>query len=170
MGGADVIRQALRAGHVEELSISIAPVVLGGGKRLFHDFDEPRAPAPAPVTVRDAHHLSRRALSGSGPRWESQSPGRVRWLPSDNWWPAATWNPVLPSWAPRWDPALTGRRASADARSGHVLCRHGRGCCGTRTQRSRRHRVFNYDWHVGVRELESLVGLPLRAFSGTMHG
>jgi dihydrofolate reductase len=41
MGGADIIRQALRAGHVEELSISIAPVVLGGGKRLFHDFDEP---------------------------------------------------------------------------------------------------------------------------------
>jgi dihydrofolate reductase len=40
MGGADVIRQALRAGHVEELSISIAPVVLGGGKRLFDHFDE----------------------------------------------------------------------------------------------------------------------------------
>jgi dihydrofolate reductase len=40
MGGADVLRQALRAGHVEELSISIAPVVLGGGKRLFQDFDE----------------------------------------------------------------------------------------------------------------------------------
>lgn len=40
MGGADVIRQALRAGHVEELSISIAPIVLGGGKRLFEGFDE----------------------------------------------------------------------------------------------------------------------------------
>jgi dihydrofolate reductase len=40
MGGADIIRQALRAGYVEELSISIAPVVLGDGKRLFHDFDE----------------------------------------------------------------------------------------------------------------------------------
>ena len=40
MGGADVIRQALRAGHVEELSISIAPVVLGAGKRLFDDFDQ----------------------------------------------------------------------------------------------------------------------------------
>jgi dihydrofolate reductase len=39
MGGADVIRQALRAGHVEELSISIAPVVLGGGKRLFDGFE-----------------------------------------------------------------------------------------------------------------------------------
>jgi dihydrofolate reductase len=40
MGGADVIRQALRAGHVEELSISIAPIVLGSGKRLFDDFEE----------------------------------------------------------------------------------------------------------------------------------
>ena len=40
MGGEDIIRQALRTGHVEELTISIAPVVLGGGKRLFHDFDE----------------------------------------------------------------------------------------------------------------------------------
>ena len=39
-GGADVIRQALRAGQVEELTISIAPVVLGGGKRLFGGFDE----------------------------------------------------------------------------------------------------------------------------------
>ena len=38
MGGADLIRQALRAGHVEELSITIAPVVLGGGKRLFEGF------------------------------------------------------------------------------------------------------------------------------------
>jgi dihydrofolate reductase len=39
-GGADVIRQALQAGYVEELSISIAPVILGGGKRLF-DGSEP---------------------------------------------------------------------------------------------------------------------------------
>jgi dihydrofolate reductase len=40
MGGADLIRQALRAGLVEELWISVAPVVLGGGKRLFEGFDE----------------------------------------------------------------------------------------------------------------------------------
>lgn len=40
MGGADVIRQALRAGYIEELSISVAPVVLGGGKRLFDGFTE----------------------------------------------------------------------------------------------------------------------------------
>jgi dihydrofolate reductase len=41
MGGANVIRQALRAGHIEELSISIAPVVLGAGKRLFEEFNVP---------------------------------------------------------------------------------------------------------------------------------
>jgi dihydrofolate reductase len=40
MGGADVIRQALRAGLVEELTIIVAPVVLGGGKRLFEGFDQ----------------------------------------------------------------------------------------------------------------------------------
>ena len=38
MGGADVIRQALEAGLVDELSIVIAPVILGGGKRLFEGF------------------------------------------------------------------------------------------------------------------------------------
>jgi dihydrofolate reductase len=38
MGGADVIRQALEAGLVDELSIIVAPVVLGGGKRLFEGF------------------------------------------------------------------------------------------------------------------------------------
>jgi dihydrofolate reductase len=38
MGGAEVIRQALEAGIVDELSIIIAPVVLGGGKRLFEGF------------------------------------------------------------------------------------------------------------------------------------
>jgi dihydrofolate reductase len=40
MGGANVIRRALRGGYVEALSITIAPVVLGGGKRLFDDFEQ----------------------------------------------------------------------------------------------------------------------------------
>jgi dihydrofolate reductase len=39
-GGADVIRQALAAGLVDELSIIVAPVVLGAGKRLFDGFDQ----------------------------------------------------------------------------------------------------------------------------------
>ena len=38
MGGADVIRQALEADLVDELTIIVAPVVLGGGKRLFEGF------------------------------------------------------------------------------------------------------------------------------------
>lgn len=38
MGGADVIRQGLAAGLVDELTVIIAPVVLGGGKRLFEGF------------------------------------------------------------------------------------------------------------------------------------
>jgi dihydrofolate reductase len=38
MGGGDVIRQALEADLVDELSIIIAPVILGGGKRLFEGF------------------------------------------------------------------------------------------------------------------------------------
>ena len=38
MGGAEVIRQALAGGHVDELTIIVAPVVLGAGKRLFDGF------------------------------------------------------------------------------------------------------------------------------------
>ena len=42
-GGADVIRQALAAGLVDELALTTAPVILGAGKRLFdgfhHDLD-----------------------------------------------------------------------------------------------------------------------------------
>ena len=38
MGGADTIRQALEAGLVDQLTIIVAPVILGGGKRLFEGF------------------------------------------------------------------------------------------------------------------------------------
>ena len=40
MGGAQIIRQALEAGIVDELSIIIAPVALGAGKRLFDGFSQ----------------------------------------------------------------------------------------------------------------------------------
>ncbi len=39
VGGADLIRQALAGGFVDELSISTAPVILGRGKRLFERFE-----------------------------------------------------------------------------------------------------------------------------------
>ncbi|MBV8301771.1 MAG: dihydrofolate reductase family protein [Candidatus Dormibacteraeota bacterium] len=35
MGGGDVLRQSLDAGIVDQLTLTIAPVLLGGGKRLF---------------------------------------------------------------------------------------------------------------------------------------
>jgi len=38
MGGGDVIRQALAAGLVDELTVIVAPVLLGAGKRLFEGF------------------------------------------------------------------------------------------------------------------------------------
>jgi dihydrofolate reductase len=63
MGGADVIRQALRAGLVEELSITIAPVVLGGGKRLFDGFSESLTLEPISVLHSQlATHLSYRVI------------------------------------------------------------------------------------------------------------
>jgi dihydrofolate reductase len=40
MGGAEIIRQALAAAIVDELTIIVAPVVLGGGKRLFEGFSQ----------------------------------------------------------------------------------------------------------------------------------
>jgi dihydrofolate reductase len=38
-GGASVIRQYLRAGLLDEIEISLAPVLLGEGERLFADLD-----------------------------------------------------------------------------------------------------------------------------------
>lgn len=40
-GGADVIQQYLSMGVVEELEIALAPVLFGGGRRLFENLGEP---------------------------------------------------------------------------------------------------------------------------------
>ena len=40
-GGADVIQQYLSMGVVEELEIALAPVLFGGGRRLFENLPEP---------------------------------------------------------------------------------------------------------------------------------
>ncbi len=39
-GGANVIQQYLRLGVIEELEIALAPVIFGGGQRLFEDVSE----------------------------------------------------------------------------------------------------------------------------------
>jgi dihydrofolate reductase len=40
-GGADVIQQYLNMGVVDELEIALAPVLFGGGRRLFENLPEP---------------------------------------------------------------------------------------------------------------------------------
>lgn len=40
-GGADVIQQYLNLGVIEELEIALAPVLFGGGRRLFENLHEP---------------------------------------------------------------------------------------------------------------------------------
>jgi dihydrofolate reductase len=40
-GGADVIQQYLNQGAVDELEIALAPVLFGGGRRLFENLREP---------------------------------------------------------------------------------------------------------------------------------
>jgi dihydrofolate reductase len=50
-GGADVIRQALAASEVDTLVISVAPVILGAGKRLFDGFDK-----DIDLRIRSVHH------------------------------------------------------------------------------------------------------------------
>lgn len=64
MGGANVIRQALVAGYVDELSISIAPITLGAGKRLFEGFDEalmlePLRVRQSPFATHITYHVVR---------------------------------------------------------------------------------------------------------------
>ncbi|MFM9269078.1 dihydrofolate reductase family protein [Halomonas elongata] len=40
-GGADVIRQYLNLGVVDELEVALAPVFFGDGRRLFDNLSEP---------------------------------------------------------------------------------------------------------------------------------
>jgi dihydrofolate reductase len=63
MGGADIIRQALQGGYVEELSISVAPVLLGARKRLFEGFDAPLSLEPIRVLQSPfATHITYRVV------------------------------------------------------------------------------------------------------------
>jgi dihydrofolate reductase len=58
-GGADVIQQYLGLGVVEELEIALAPVLFGGGRRLFENLHEPlpRFRLDKVVASPDATHL-----------------------------------------------------------------------------------------------------------------
>lgn len=66
MGGAETIRGALAAGLIDEITVIIAPVVLGAGKRLFHGFTQSLVLEPLEVHQSPfATFLSYRVLGES---------------------------------------------------------------------------------------------------------
>jgi dihydrofolate reductase len=63
-GGADACQQYLRAGHVDELQIHVAPVILGGGRRLLEALDPDTELEPTRVVgSHDVTHLGYRVGS-----------------------------------------------------------------------------------------------------------
>ena len=64
MGGADIIRQALDDDLVDEMWISVAPITLGDGKRLFDGFTkqidlEPIGVRQSPFATHIAYRIKR---------------------------------------------------------------------------------------------------------------
>lgn len=51
VGGADVIQQALAAGLVDDVTIHVAPILLGAGRRLFDHLGGPVTLAPTGVVA-----------------------------------------------------------------------------------------------------------------------
>jgi hypothetical protein len=58
-GGADLIQQHLKMGAIDELEIALAPVLFGGGRRLFENLHEPvpQFRIDGVVSTPDATHL-----------------------------------------------------------------------------------------------------------------
>jgi dihydrofolate reductase len=65
-GGASVAQQALAAGLLDELQIHIAPLLLGGGVRLFEGFDAARVGLEQTRAVEGQNiaHITYRAAAG----------------------------------------------------------------------------------------------------------
>ena len=64
-GGADVAQQYLRAGLLDELQIHVAPVLLGGGTRLFEDVggEPPKLECTRVIESPAAAHLRYRVVN-----------------------------------------------------------------------------------------------------------
>jgi len=63
-GGADAIRQYLRAGAVDELTLHVAPVLMGGGLPLFEGFglDDLKFEQEAVASSAKATHITYRVV------------------------------------------------------------------------------------------------------------
>jgi dihydrofolate reductase len=62
-GGARVAQQYLAAGLVDELLLHVAPLMLGGGVRLFEDAGEPSLECAQVIASPKATHLRYRVVS-----------------------------------------------------------------------------------------------------------
>jgi dihydrofolate reductase len=62
-GGASAVRQALQGGHLDELVLDIAPVLLGRGERIFDDVAdfaaEPVEVATSPLATHVVYRITR---------------------------------------------------------------------------------------------------------------
>ena len=107
MGGADVIRQALAAGLVDELTIIVAPVVARRRQAAVRWVHRARARAPgrAPVAVRDVHRVPGAPVVRLRPGG-ARPPGRDRSSPCGR--RRSGWSRGRP--APRRRIAVTGER------------------------------------------------------------
>lgn len=68
MGGADLLRQYLAAGFVEEFTLTIAPLLLGAGKRLFEGIERTDIDFERTAVIESpyATHLQYRTRIGGG--------------------------------------------------------------------------------------------------------
>ncbi len=62
VGGASTAQQCLNAGLLDELELHVAPVLLGGGTRLFEDVGAPRLEPVEAQTTRAATHVRYRVM------------------------------------------------------------------------------------------------------------
>jgi dihydrofolate reductase len=61
-GGASTVNQVLAAGQLDELYLHIAPIVLGGGERLFVDVGDPALEVVETVTSPAVTHVRYRVV------------------------------------------------------------------------------------------------------------
>lgn len=66
-GGADTVRQTLRAGLLDEIQVSVAPVLLGDGTRLLEDVGDARFEVVRAVDAPGVTHVKYRVLRGGPP-------------------------------------------------------------------------------------------------------
>jgi dihydrofolate reductase len=62
-GGAEAVRQYLRAGLVDEFELNVAAVLLGRGERLFEDVDDLRLEQVRAIEAPGVTHLTYRVIN-----------------------------------------------------------------------------------------------------------